>query len=429
MPKTREEGSLQITRPLRNHTFRWLLLVAAGVPLVLNHLLLTLLIPITVQGDKLNDFYVYLDGARDLAAGRNIYSGYFSTSIADATLNQTYIYPPLLAWLLQPLAGIDRHTAGIFGLIADQLSIGIFVVLVCRALNIKSLQAHFALLLFAIAFFPVRQNLYGAQINLVLLALASVWLLAHVRGGRWWGGVALGLAVAIKPIQAPYLLLPLLHRHWRLLAAAFVTGGAAWAIASPGYLYEYWTRVFPSLSGGTGFRENVSIAALLERLLNPASFFGQVQPLQPAVRPLSLLFALLVVVVTGFTIWRHPGERAYEASLVIAATPLLASLVWPSHLVLLLIPLTVTLVAGLRMGNYGLVAASAAAWLLIGPVKSLTLTLIVASVSSPWLLRPLAETSLLGMLILWLAAVWLVREASQPTEASNPVIAQAVTSS
>src|SRR4029077_810733 len=117
-------------------------------------------------------------------------------------------------------------------------SLVVFLVCIVRALRVVDWQLQALVVLVAIAFEPVNGNIVEGQINLVLLALSGVWLLGW-SAGRWWGGAALGLAVALKLIQAPAGLLLLWGRRWSMLVAGVVAGLAIWLIAAPQYLLEY----------------------------------------------------------------------------------------------------------------------------------------------------------------------------------------------
>src|SRR5207245_2418953 len=81
------------------------------------------------------------------------------------------------------------------------------------------------------------------------------------------GGVALGLAVALKLIQAPVGLLLLWARRWAMLAAAAVAGLGLWLLAAPQYLLEYLLKVVPAIGQGTGLFENHSPGGTIARLL------------------------------------------------------------------------------------------------------------------------------------------------------------------
>src|SRR5439155_19367098 len=104
---------------------------------------------------------------------------------------------------------------------------------------------------------PVVGNTAEGQVNLVLLALSGVWLWTSVEDG-WWGGAALGMAIAVKLLQAPVALLVMWSRRWAMLAAAAAAGLVVWLVGAPQYLFEYLFKVLPVVSSGTGFFENHS---------------------------------------------------------------------------------------------------------------------------------------------------------------------------
>jgi hypothetical protein len=401
-----------LPRSLGNRRFRLLLLGLLGLPLLGAHVLQTLVEPLLDPSFKAPDFLVYLHAARDLAAGRDPYQAFFTASIPDATLNQAYIYPPLLAWLLHPLAGLSDHAAQLVALAALQLCLLAFLAAMAWTLRARSLESVGLMALLVISFYPTRLNFYGAQVNLLLLALSGLWLAAWVRGDAWWGGAALGFGVAVKILQLPLVPLLALGRRWRALCAAALAGLAATLVAAPALLPEYWLRVFPSFGLGTGFRENLAPAGALTRLLEPSTFYGQASATPGAVRLLAALAAAAVVAITAWHL-RLPRQgrrgRTLEAAAAVAATPLLATLAWPSHLVLLLLPILVLLWTAAETGDARLLAMAASSWLLLGPVHSAFLYLIAAGVTSEAVLRPLAETGLAGILLLWVASLLALR--------------------
>lgn len=378
----------------------------AGLPILAVHFLQTLIQPIAAGSFLGSDFGIYLAGARDVAAGRDPYAPFFHAGISDPTLNQAYIYQPLLAWLLQPLAAIPERAAVLLAAVAFQLCLALFIAMVALALGECRADVIAFGAILAVAFYPTRLNFLGGQVNLLLLALTGVWFLGWVRGDRWWAGVAIGAGMAIKIIQAPLLLAIALGRRVRMLAAAAAAIAILWLIAAPGYLAEYWTRVFPRLEGGTGFRENLAPQASMLRLLDPAAFYGA--GTTPAWVTLASLAAAAAVAVATAWLTRGAPSEAVAAAWV-AATPLTASLVWPSHAVLLLLPILVGLWLSERSGSPGPGLLVGGGWLLLGPVHSTFLMLIAAGAGSGWILRPLAETGLTGIVCIWAGALLAAR--------------------
>src|SRR5260370_20181427 len=146
--------------------------------------------------------------------------------------------PPPPAWMLQPLIGVDSHAITVGAILLLNASLLLFLFCVLRTANITDWQLAALLVLVAISFEPVIGNIDEGQVNLVLLALSGVWLWAWVRD-RWWGGLAMGAAVAVKVIQAPLGLLILWGRRWAMLAAAAVAGLVLWRLPCPHDTPEY----------------------------------------------------------------------------------------------------------------------------------------------------------------------------------------------
>jgi hypothetical protein len=232
---------------------------------------------------------------------------------------------------------------------------------------------------------------------------------------RWWGGVALGAAVAIKLIQAPVGLLVLWGRRWLMLVAAAVSGLALWLIGAPQYLPEYLFKVLPAVSAGTGLFENHSPGGTLARLFDPDTFFTT-RGSPVAARVLTLVLALAVLVIT-FAVLRRPSRsamgRALEAAAIIAATPLIASYSWGTHLVLLLLPMFVLITWSVRWRAWTVLALVAVSWLLIGPGHKLLQALLVTGYSNVIVLRVLAELGVAGVALLWIGSLIVVRRVSE----------------
>jgi arabinofuranan 3-O-arabinosyltransferase len=288
----------------------------------------------------------------------------------------------------------------------------VFLLCALRALEVHDWQLGLLLVLVAIAFEPVAGNFDEGQVNLVLLGLSGVWLLAWVGGDRWWGGAALGAAVAIKLLQAPLGLLLLWGRRWRMVAAAAAAGAALWLVAVPQYLPEYLFKVAPVLEAGTGLFENHSPGGTVARLLDPGTFLGAVRDTSPAARLITTAIALVVLAVTFWVLGRPGPVRrglALEAAAVVAAGPLVASYSWGTHLVLLLLPMTVLVAWAIRRRDWVVLGLVAAGWILIGPAHNWFQTLLVSGYPNLLVLRLMAEFGVVGITVVWVASLLAVR--------------------
>jgi hypothetical protein len=395
---------------LANRRFRGLLLIWAGIPILLLYLLQAVVQPLAF-GAYLGDFQEsYMRAAGRLAAGRDPYDLCQTMGCLEPTGPQ-YVTPLPLAWLLQPVVGVDSHVLAASAVIVLNAALVVFLFCVLRALEVRDWQLGALLVLTAIAFEPTIANIVEGQINLVLLALSGVWLLAWI-AGRWWGGAFLGVAVALKLIQAPVGLLLLWARRLSMLAAAAVAGLGLWLLAAPQYLFEYLFNVVPAMGAGTGLFENHSPGGTVARLLDPDTFFGATRGTPVAARIITTVIALAALLVT-FVVLRSPSHtstgRGLEAAAIVAVTPIVASYSWGTHLVLLLLPMLVLIAWAVRRGDWTVLGLVALGWALIGPGHHTFQTLLVSGYSNLVVLRLMAEFGVVGIAAVWIASLLAVR--------------------
>ena len=395
---------------LDNRRFRTLLLALAGVPILLLYLWQSVIVPMVFAG-YLGDFKEsYMRAAAQLIAGRDPYDLCLAAPCLEPTGSQ-YVTPPPVAWLLQPVVGLDSHLVVIGVVIFLNASLVVFLAFALRALRVDDWQVGALLVLVAIAFEPVNGNIVEGQINLTLLALSGVWLLGWI-ADRWWGGAALGLAVAIKLIQAPMGLLLLWGRRWPMLVAAAVAGLGLWLVAAPQYLLEYLFKVLPPIDQGTGFFENHSPGGTVTRLFDPTTFLGPTLGSPLPARVITLAIAIAALLLTFWVLGRPTSDntgRALEAAAVVAAGPLVASYSWGTHLVLLLLPMLVLTDWGVRRRDWTVLGLVAAGWLLIGPGHNWLQTLLVTGYTNLVVLRVMTEFGVVGITSIWIASLLAVR--------------------
>jgi hypothetical protein len=405
---------------LSNRNFRSLLLAVAGLPIAIVYLWQALLQPL-LFGAYLGDFQEsYMRAARHLAAGLDPFDLCRTAGCSEPTGPQ-YVMPPLLAWALQPLVSVDSRIITVGAILVLNSCLFLFIYCALRALRVDDWQLAILLVLIALSFEPVIGNIDEGQVNLVLLALSGVWLWGWV-DDRWWGGLAIGAATALKIIQAPVGVLILWARRWSMLAAAVVAGLGLWLLAAPQYLLEYLTSVLPAVSAGTGQFENHSPGGTITRLFDPNTFLGVVRGSPPAARVVTLLLALAALAIT-FAVIRTPARertgRALEAAAVVAVTPIVTSYSWGTHLVLLLLPMFVLAWWSIRRRDWTVLAIVAIGFLLIGPGHNRFQALLISGYSNMLVLRVLAEMGTVGVLAVWTASLLaLHRERSRPVPES-----------
>lgn len=417
-----EASSTQAIRrtPLDHRGFRTLLLAIATPPIAAIYIWRTVVLP-ALSGSLPTDFSAnYLVAAARIASGHDPYDLCVLQNCAPTPgiiaplplAGAQYVTPPPVAWMLQPLVGADPHLqlAMVIGVL--QLSVLVFLWTTLRAIGVNDWQLALLLVLVVIGFEPVVGNFDEGQVNLVLVALSGVWLVAWVAGDRWWGGAALGIAVAIKLLQAPLGLLLLWGRRWRMVVAATVAGGGLWLLAVPQYLAEYVFKVAPVLAAGTGLFENHSPGGTVARLLDPGTFLGAVRDTSPAARLITTAIALVALAITLWVLRRPRADRsgrALEAAAVVAVGPLVASYSWGTHLVLLLLPMLVLITWAIRRRDWVVLGLVALGWALIGPGHNWFQLVLVSGRADIVVLRLMAEFGVVGITAIWIASLVALR--------------------
>ena len=406
--------------PLDNRAFRTALLLIAAIPIAALYAWRTLILP-ALTGALPADFSAnYMAAAARIASGHDPYDLCVLQGCAPVPGTFTplplagaqYVTPLPVAWMLQPLVGADPRLqlAVIVGIL--HVALVVFLWATLRAIRVADWQLALLLVLVVIGFEPVIGNFDEGQVNLVLLGLSGIWLLAWVAGDRWWGGAALGAAVAIKLLQAPLGLLMLWGRRWRMVLAAALAGIVLWLLAVPQYLPEYLFKVAPVLAGGTGLFENHSPGGTVARLFDPGTFLGAVRDTSPAARVITTGIALVALAITFWILWRPRTDRrgrALEAAAVVAVGPLVASYSWGTHLVLLLLPMLVLIAWAVRRRDWTVLGLVALGWGLIGPGHNWFQVLLVSGYSNMTVLRLMAEFGVVGITAIWVASLVALR--------------------
>jgi hypothetical protein len=401
----------RLARPLANRRFRWLL-IAVALPLpLLQYLVVTAQLSADLVNRGNEDFWVYARAAATIARGADPY-GASATSIAQ---NTAYIYPPLLAWLVQPLVTLDLTTQALVGFAALQICFFAAIAIVTRALR-ASWQLAALVTLAGITSYWVRRDLYEGQVDLVILALEAVWLWAWVRGGRWWGGVALAIGAALKVIPGVLILLPIARRRWQMVVGAIAVGVVLF-LALFGLNLEYATRVFPFLPGVVGNPESQSPASTLLRVFDPATLYGEPDRL-------GAWFHILIVAVTAafiaITAWRLRAKAidlesaAIEGAAAVALLPLLTPVTWGHHLVVELIPLYVLAWVAIQRRHAWLGGLTLLAWVLANPVHLLFMAAYLGGARTPVVMNVWVELPVAGVILIWALCLYAYRPNAIP---------------
>ncbi|MFT4044838.1 MAG: glycosyltransferase family 87 protein [Gordonia sp. (in: high G+C Gram-positive bacteria)] len=183
---------------------------------------------LAVNGDRTDDFAPVYQAALHFLNGQPVYNENLDT------VDPHYLYPPSGTLLMAPLAGIDPlHSRWLF------IAVSIVALFVCGYL--LTLLFGFSarswvfptIMFFFFSTETVAHTLIFTNFNSFVLLGMLAFMLAMIRRQDWWAGIPIGLTLAIKPVLAPLLLLPLLNRQWRILVTAIGVPVALTAAAWP----------------------------------------------------------------------------------------------------------------------------------------------------------------------------------------------------
>ena len=292
---------------------------------------------------RMGDLDVFLRAAWAVRNGEDLY-------LVSSDNDWHYIYPPLYAIILTPLADPPRGM-DTTGYLPYPVSVAVCFVLnlMCLFLGVHVLAgvlerraegagtARFSrrwwwLRLFPILVccLPIGHTLMRGQANVIVLATLCAALACWLRGWNFRAGVWLAAAICIKVIPVYLLVYPLWKRDWRGLAGCFV-GCLFGLVLIPGAVfgptqtvkhYETYGRVFfgpflklsddtsrkDEILGHVNATDSVGVRSALHNLMHP----------DPWYRPADLdatgkvIYLLLGFVMTFVTLW--PGRFRIETS-------------------------------------------------------------------------------------------------------------------
>jgi alpha-1,2-mannosyltransferase len=298
------------------------------------------------------DVRVYWWGGQQASRGGTLY--------APGT-RYSFTYPPFAAAVFTIAAHAPEGdlAAGI-----TVASIGALAVLSALSLDMAGVRRRpetvFAVTALALLTWPVAYTLHLGEINLILAALAGTDLLRR-HDGRWWQGIATGLAAGIKLTPLIFVAYLLITRRVRAAATAAATFAATVAIG---------VVLLPSQSGVFWLDGVFYDQHRIGDPANPAdqSLSGAVARLAGNLGPAWWWWAIaaLMTGVAGITVaaWAHRRGRRLAGVACCAVTGLLISpFSWTHHWVWA-VPLLVTLAVTAwrrRSAGYSLATAAAAA--------------------------------------------------------------------
>jgi hypothetical protein len=401
---------------------RGAVLVSTGIGLLAAAYACFYLLPLLgAHAPRADDFQDYLFAAHQLTTGGDPYANFLRNHVPwDWSLSSGYLYPPVFAVVLIPLTWIPNDLAVRLWLLVIQVAVLASLLMVYRLIGRPSRGELLCLAAVLLTFFPLASSqLTGTMNSLLLLLLTGAWA-GWLRRRDLAAGILAGAAAVFKLF--PLALLPYLawRRHWRLLIGLGATAVAGLAlgfvVTSPEHNIYYFRDMLPHLAAGTGFRENQSLAGVTARICQPST----AQAGGSAGWCGRLLDWPLVVALLGLVLLAsaQATRSGIEFALAVAALPLVSSVTWSFHLVVLILPIAL-LIRHVFNGEASRLAGRAliVAWLCFSVGPAIHYLLIVHPLPHwPGVLNVvpagvtllLGESYFFGMLIvfgsLWVAA-------------------------
>jgi arabinofuranan 3-O-arabinosyltransferase len=204
---------------------------------------------VTTNGNITDDFKPVYRAVLNFRHGWDIYNEHFDY------VDPHYLYPPGGTLIMAPFGYLPFAESRYLFIACNSAAIVLAGYVLLRMFGFKlSSVAAPALLLAMFCTESVTNTLVFTNINgciLLLEVLFLRWLLDGDRRHEWWAGIAIGLALVVKPVLGPLLLLPLLNRQWRAVVAAIVVPLAFNVAALPLVVHpeDFVTRTLPYMLG------------------------------------------------------------------------------------------------------------------------------------------------------------------------------------
>jgi arabinofuranan 3-O-arabinosyltransferase len=200
---------------------------------------------LATNGFITDDFGPVYRAVINFKKGWDIYNEHFDY------VDPHYLYPPGGTLLLAPFGYLPVDASRYWFIVFNTLAILLAAYFLVRLFNYTwSSVALPALILAMFCTESVTNTLVFTNINggmLLLEVLFLRWLLDGKVNHQWLAGIAIGLSLVVKPSLAPLLLLPLLNRQWRAVAAGIAVpvlfNAAAWPLVSDPM--SFVTRTLP----------------------------------------------------------------------------------------------------------------------------------------------------------------------------------------
>jgi hypothetical protein len=258
----------------------------------------------------------------------------------------TFVYPPLFAVLLKPIAHFSYSAAfGLWSFLTVVLTLA--SVWICTDLGGRRINLELGLILGVglFSYAPFLQELVLGQTASLILFLGALgtWLLS--RGRDWSSAFCFAVATMIKITPALAVPLLIMHRKWKWLGAyacwmAVLAGFSVWQMGWAAH-EEFLHGVMPSVSCGITWFPNLSLGNYVQEL-----FLGYAPTTlaQPTLPPLACTVSKVaaLAVFCGMMVRLYFCRRKENLVLHLALLQLLSlaisPITWGHHYVIALLP-------------------------------------------------------------------------------------------
>jgi hypothetical protein len=380
------------------------------------------------------DFGQFQQAAQALSDGRNPYDVFVGLHCQSWCLGG-YIYTPLLAELLRPIAHLPLPRAASIWLVLSHLMVLATALILWRILHGRTTATALTMMLAAgLLFQPLFENLSYVQIGILLLLLLAIAAAVQLRStprANEGAGALVGLATVFKvtPLLVAPALMPVgwARRNYRPGAlregmlgiagmAASIAGLVLAMLVLVPHTADFFTQVLPHVGGGTTVYENKSFPSMVGRFFDLA---GEVEPGWGLAPPDFLGTTVWLAARTLPRVGMDWTARAAVFAAFVAAMPIVSTITWRHHMVVNILAMALLLPALWPIA--GPAASRAGRWLLVASYplsyvqQDLAHNLAVGDGHMQhtflYALRVLVieDLNLLGMICLWLACLLALR--------------------
>jgi Glycosyltransferase family 87 len=254
-----------------------------------------------------------------------------ATSWVHASASSSFVDPPAAAFILQPIAGLEVHSAVITMLVISLLCLlGAGWLLYSSVLPADLARAKRAIIV-GVSFFTVASNALWAGQWAPILLLPAVAAVVCLKGGKhFYAGLLLSILL-LKPNLVWLLPVVLLGaRQWRLFAG-MAAGGVVWIVSTvmilgPQHLSD-WPSALGSAFGAVDYSEGIpglvaSLTASTAAAASTAVALGVIAAVTAALWGGRLRRRADLTIGIGITASLLSTPHVYDYDLILLALPL-----------------------------------------------------------------------------------------------------------